>query len=203
MCAYQFLTGRLPHEYTSLTELALKQQQDPVTPITELRPEVPPELDEAVRLCLEREAERALRIALQFAQAIEAGLLRRGHRRAPGASRSRTPTPRAGAAIDTAATRALPRPTRADAHARAAAHARSVARPAARCATSAPTRSAGAAAAQLGHLPRAAGGHRGDRRRLALVLLSSSRQEQVQPVDEHDVQQQIDGLRDFISEHSR
>ena len=38
VCAYQFLTGRLPHEYTSLTELALKQQQDPVTPITELPP---------------------------------------------------------------------------------------------------------------------------------------------------------------------
>ena len=58
VCAYQFLTGRLPHEYTSLTELALKQQQDAVTPITELRPEVPLELDEAVRLCLEREADR-------------------------------------------------------------------------------------------------------------------------------------------------
>ena len=49
VCAYQFLTGRLPHEYASLTELALKQQQDPVDPITDYRPEVPPELDEAVR----------------------------------------------------------------------------------------------------------------------------------------------------------
>ena len=36
VCAYQFLTGRLPHEYGSLTELALKQQQDSVEPITEL-----------------------------------------------------------------------------------------------------------------------------------------------------------------------
>ena len=34
VCAYQFLTGRLPHEYASLTELALKQQQDPVAPVT-------------------------------------------------------------------------------------------------------------------------------------------------------------------------
>ena len=48
VCAYQFLTGRLPHEYTSLTELALKQQQDPVAPIGDYRPEVPPELDDAV-----------------------------------------------------------------------------------------------------------------------------------------------------------
>ena len=47
VCAYQFLTGRLPHQYASLTELALKQQQDPVQPITALRPEVPPELDDA------------------------------------------------------------------------------------------------------------------------------------------------------------
>src|SRR6185436_16317344 len=31
VCAYQFLTGWLPHEYTSLTELALKQQQDDIT----------------------------------------------------------------------------------------------------------------------------------------------------------------------------
>ena len=38
VCAYQFLTGRLPHEYASLTELALKQQQDPVAPITRLPP---------------------------------------------------------------------------------------------------------------------------------------------------------------------
>ena len=45
VCAYQFLTGRLPHEYTSLTELALKQQQETVEPIAEIRPDVPPELD--------------------------------------------------------------------------------------------------------------------------------------------------------------
>ena len=55
ICAYQFLTGRLPHEYSSLTELALKQQQESVEPITALRPEVPRELDQAIRLCLERE----------------------------------------------------------------------------------------------------------------------------------------------------
>ena len=41
VCAYQFLTGRLPHEYSSLTELALKQQNDQVEPITIHRPEVP------------------------------------------------------------------------------------------------------------------------------------------------------------------
>ena len=108
VCAYQFLTGRLPHEYTSLTELALKQQQDAVAPITELRPEVPPELDEAVRLCLEREPEARYGSALEFAQALEAGLQRRVHRGDPRGSRSRTPTPRAPCrSSDTAATRAI------------------------------------------------------------------------------------------------
>ncbi len=38
VCAYQFLAGRLPHEYSSLTELALKQQEDAVEPITIHRP---------------------------------------------------------------------------------------------------------------------------------------------------------------------
>ena len=74
VCAYQFLTGRLPHEYRSLTELALKQQQELVQPITELRPEVPPELDEAIRLCLERDPGARYRSALEMAEALEAGL---------------------------------------------------------------------------------------------------------------------------------
>ena len=88
VCAYQFLTGRLPHEYTSLTELALKQQQDPVAPITDYRPEVPPELDEAVRLCARARPGRALRArALEMAEAIEAGAARRGHRRPRSGSR--------------------------------------------------------------------------------------------------------------------
>ena len=74
VCAYQFLTGRLPHEYASLTELALKQQQDSVTPITDYRPDVPTELDEAIRLCLEREPGNRYATALEMAKAIEAGV---------------------------------------------------------------------------------------------------------------------------------
>jgi eukaryotic-like serine/threonine-protein kinase len=74
VCAYQFLTGRLPHEYVSLTELALKQQQDTAVPISEYRPEVPAELDEAVRLSLEREPGARYASALEFGHAIDAGL---------------------------------------------------------------------------------------------------------------------------------
>jgi eukaryotic-like serine/threonine-protein kinase len=74
VCAYQFLAGRLPHEYGSLTELALKQQSEAVEPITTFRPEIPPALDRAVRLCLEREPAARYESALQLAEAVEAGL---------------------------------------------------------------------------------------------------------------------------------
>ena len=74
VCAYQFLTGRLPHEYGSLTELALKQQQERVAPITTYRDDVTPELDQAVRLCLERDPAHRYANALDMAGALEAGV---------------------------------------------------------------------------------------------------------------------------------
>src|SRR5215216_1153674 len=55
VCAYQFLTGRLPHEYGSLTELALKQQNEQVESVTAARGDVPPSLDRAIRAALERD----------------------------------------------------------------------------------------------------------------------------------------------------
>ena len=109
VCAYQFLTGRLPHEYSSLTELALKQQQEVVAPIQEFRPEVPAELDEAIRLCLEREPGSRYRSALELAQAIDAGL----HGQATDATRrlslSDADTDATRALDSTSATRAMPR----------------------------------------------------------------------------------------------
>ena len=74
VCAYQFLAGRLPHEYASLTELALKQQNETVPPITEFRPEVPVQLDRAVRMSLERDPGLRFGSALEMAAAIDAGL---------------------------------------------------------------------------------------------------------------------------------
>jgi serine/threonine protein kinase len=109
VCAYQFLTGRLPHEYSSLTELALKQQQEVVAPIREFRPEVPAELDDAIRLCLEREPGSRYRSALELAQAIEAGM----HGQATDATRrlalSDAGTDATRALDATSATRAMPR----------------------------------------------------------------------------------------------
>jgi serine/threonine-protein kinase len=74
VCAYQFLAGRLPHEYGSLTELALKQQRERVVPITDFRDDVPPELDQAIRACLERDPSRRYSNALDMATALEGGL---------------------------------------------------------------------------------------------------------------------------------
>ena len=99
VCAYQLLTGRLPHEYGSLTELALKQRDEPIEPISELRPAVPLQLDLAVRVALERAPEDRYDSALDFARALEAGL--HGH------DTDATRRLAAGPATDPDATRAL------------------------------------------------------------------------------------------------
>ena len=203
VCAYQFLTGRLPHEYASLTELALKQQQEPVAPIADYRPEVPPELDDAVRLALERDPAARYSSALEMAEAIEAGA--RGKATDATQRLPFTDYDATRAMDDTSATRVLPRteyrgpqPTRVQ-----------QAAPPLTAAPASARRDERAAAAR-----RAAG-----RRRLggflallaalaaiavvALALLSSSGDNGVQPVDTGDPQQQIDGVRDFIREHSQ
>jgi len=73
VCAYQFLSGRLPHEYGSLTELALKQQNDEIEPIRSFRPEVPETLDRAIQVSLARDPEQRYASALDMAQAVQAG----------------------------------------------------------------------------------------------------------------------------------
>ena len=73
VCAYQLLTGRLPYEYSSLTELALKQQNEGFEPIRRFRREVPAELDRAIQLCLSRDPDARYGSALELAEALEAG----------------------------------------------------------------------------------------------------------------------------------
>jgi serine/threonine-protein kinase len=107
VCAYQFLTGRLPHEYSSLTELALKQQRDTVVPISEFRSDVSPELDRAIRIALERDPSQRYASALDMAAAIDAGA--RGDDTAATQAFSGTSTQFLGGGIDaTDATQALP-----------------------------------------------------------------------------------------------
>jgi serine/threonine protein kinase len=107
VCAYQFLAGRLPYEYSSLTELALKQQNDQVVPITEFRPEVPPALDMAVRRALERDPALRYESALEMATALAAGL--QGEQPATAAFQTASTQMLGGDDVD--ATQALPRTT--------------------------------------------------------------------------------------------
>ena len=197
VCAYQFLTGRLPHEYSSLTELALKQQQDAVVPITEYRPEVPRELDEAVRLSLERDPAARYASALEFAHAIDAGL--HGERTAATERLALTDADVTRAMEATSATRAMPQTGYVRAPAEAARE-RTAAPPAP------PRRDEGAA--------RRAATRRRWATFLALLavvaaiaavgvaLLSTSDNGVTAPNDDR-FQDQLQDLRDFIQQHAR
>jgi serine/threonine protein kinase len=184
VCTYQFLTGRLPHEYSSLTELALKQQQEVVAPIREFRPEVPAELDEAIRLCLEREPGSRYRSALELAQAIEAGL----HGEATDATRrlalSDADADATRALDSTSATRAMPRTSYAPpaySEARSAARRRRMA-------------SFFALLLVLAAIAAVA---------VAVIASQDNGGGGVSPVDANDVQQQIQELRQLIQDNTR
>ena len=207
VCAYQFLTGRLPHEYSSLTELALKQIEQAVDPVSAHRPDVPPELDQAILVCLARDPADRYPSTVELARALDAGL--EGHStdvtRALAGGMGLDSTDATRALADTAATRAL----RTRAGASAPATGRAVPLPA-----RAPT---GTAAAE----PRDAG--RSRRKRglgsflavlavimaavaISLALLASGDgggDSGIDPVDRGDVEQQVDGLKQFLRENSR
>jgi serine/threonine-protein kinase len=51
---YELLTGRPPFEFESLADLADRQQRMEITPVRELAPDVPPELEDVVMRCLAR-----------------------------------------------------------------------------------------------------------------------------------------------------
>ena len=197
VCAYQLLTGRLPHEYGSLTELALKQQQEPIEPASALRPEVPPELDAAIAVALANDPDDRYESPLDFAAAIEAGL----HGQATEVTRRL-----AGAAVvgdgDTTrtlgdvtdATRSLPTwrepPT--------------------------PTRPAPRRQPSMAEERRRSARNRRLARFLTLLaivfaivaaglvlLVNENPGRDVSPVDRDTVEQQIDGIEQFLREHTR
>jgi serine/threonine protein kinase len=106
--AYQLLSGRLPYEASSLSELAFKQQRELPTPLDRLNPQVPPELAEAVAAALAIEAEERPATAIELADTIRDGS--RGIRsweRSSGARRPATAATRvvAGDQLSTASTR--------------------------------------------------------------------------------------------------
>jgi eukaryotic-like serine/threonine-protein kinase len=200
VCTYQFLTGRLPHEYASLTELALKQQQQPVTPITEYRAEVPRELDEAVRVSLEPDPGYRYGSALDMAQALEAGL----HGETTEVTRRLTlddSYDATRALDDTAATRALaatrvvaPGGPPAQAHPPAEAAARAPRRAEKDARRAAARRRWGTFLALLAVLAAVV---------VVVLALSSTGDGGAEAPNANDVEQQIQQLRDFIQENTR
>ncbi len=206
VCAYQFLTGRLPHEYSSLTELALKQQQEEVEPITVHRPEVPAELDRAIRVALERDPVERYDSTLDMARSLEAGQhgqdteatirLAQGARapgteatRALGQVTSATQAMRTRGSAVPARRQLRPRPTPVVERAPEG-------RPVDRAERRTPWARLGTALAALAALL-AVGA-------VAYALLSSDGPSRtVEPVDRGNVQQQIDDLRQLLSESSR
>jgi serine/threonine-protein kinase len=119
---YQLLSGRLPYEAASLTELALKQQREAPIPLERLNPEVPRTLSDAVAMALALDKAQRPPHAADFAEALRSGArgidpytaITRYHPRTPSAE---APT----AYIPTSATRHLspqsrpPAPRRDDA----------------------------------------------------------------------------------------
>lgn len=196
---YEMLAGRPPHEYKSITELAMKQRDEIPPPISSLNPLVPPALDNAVLVALSHDPARRHPSARDFGEALRAGL--------EGRSTSFVET---AETRPTAVTRLLP--------GRAAA-----ARGAKRDAPSAPT--AATRVASLTKPPAALDAIRDDaaaaspaRRRgarrfaalLALVLVSAAAavggfllgESGTAPVVKDNLQDQIDGLRGFIQDNS-
>ena len=97
--SYQLLSGRLPYEATSLSELALKQQRESPAPLDELNPRIPRSLAQTVAIALSIDPEHRPPNALALAEALRDGAV--GIAPAPVAA----PTQQHGS---TAATRVLP-----------------------------------------------------------------------------------------------
>ncbi len=74
---YEMLAGRLPYEYKSITELAMKQRDESPQPIAPLNALVPVELDRTVRVALSHDPERRFAGAREFGEALRQGLKRR------------------------------------------------------------------------------------------------------------------------------
>jgi serine/threonine-protein kinase len=105
--AYQLLSGRLPYEAASLSELALKQQRELPAPLEELNRDVPSALAQAVALALELEPEGRYESAAEMERALRDGA--RGIAPASAPTRSTAATRViAPAGAPTAETRAVP-----------------------------------------------------------------------------------------------
>jgi eukaryotic-like serine/threonine-protein kinase len=71
---YEALTGRTPHQFSSLTELAEKQRSGEVVPIRDLEPSVPERIEALVMRCLAREPRFRPESAAEIASALDGGV---------------------------------------------------------------------------------------------------------------------------------
>jgi len=97
---YQLLSGRLPYEANSLSELALKQQRESPIPLQRINPHVPLALSEAVAVAISVVPEERPRSASEFSELISDG--------AAGVSPWADDAPTRHMGMSTAATRVLP-----------------------------------------------------------------------------------------------
>ncbi len=109
--AYQMISGRLPYEAASLTELALKQQQEEPEPLDALVAAVNPELAEAVAIALALDPRDRYETAREMGQAVEAAT--RGI--APHGARSRGEATKATSLLAASAATGRMRPATATA----------------------------------------------------------------------------------------
>ena len=106
---YQFLTGRLPYEGSSLAELAVRQQNETPLPPSTYNPDVPQPLGAAVLRALEGDTGRRYASAEEFATGLQMGLEGEDVTAIAPSGEGVTPTRVLGG--DTAATRHLDRTT--------------------------------------------------------------------------------------------
>jgi eukaryotic-like serine/threonine-protein kinase len=119
---YQLISGRLPYEANSLSELALKQQREAPTPLDELNPEIPHALAQAVAMTLAIDQRARPADALELAEALRNGA---NGIAPPGAASAQFATSAATRYLndpedETAATRVTPHPAPGTAQTRAA-----------------------------------------------------------------------------------
>jgi eukaryotic-like serine/threonine-protein kinase len=108
---YQFLTGRLPYEGSSLAELAVRQQNETPLPPSTYNADVPAPLGAAVLRALEGDTSRRYASADEFATGLQMGLEGEDVTTMMGDGRGEGHTPTRVLGSDTAATRHLDRTT--------------------------------------------------------------------------------------------
>jgi serine/threonine protein kinase len=67
---FELLTGQPPFQAGSVTELAIKINNDPAPPVRTLRPEVPSDLEAVIFKCLEKDRSRRYRNVAELALAL-------------------------------------------------------------------------------------------------------------------------------------